>query len=128
VLSGVTENTSWFDFKVKVNGVEQTIHIIIDERNFDVQTDQETGDEYIVYATTGTKWKNIETEQFEITIHLYQDAFASVAMLFHIMGHEGCHMLDILAKRKVSETTAYAWNLNYSIIFPFPYRPRGAVT
>jgi hypothetical protein len=51
---------------------------------------------------------------------LYQDAFSSMSMLFHVMGHEGVHLLDCIAGREPFEKTAYAWNFNYSTIFIFP--------
>jgi len=123
VLSGLDENTTWFDFTVTIDGKEQTIHIGIDTRSFGIQIDPITGRKRTVIATCSYDYLNDtgEIPTYEIRIHLYQDAFSSVTMLFHIMGHEGVHMLDYLAGRNPSERTAFAWNTAPYAIFLFPF-------
>ena len=109
---------TWFSFEVTINGESQTIYIGIDERSYYLDSEGK-----IIYGEFyGYK---PEEDVFEVQIIIYQDAFSSIAFLFHIVGHEGAHMLDFLSGydlgKNSRERTAYAWNLAYSWIFPCPF-------
>jgi RHS repeat-associated protein len=112
-MSNVSNSTTWFDFHVNVNEEEYTIHIGIDSRYHYIG---KTGNIYygeFIEAEFG--------EHVDLEIKLYQGAFSSISMLFHVVGHEGVHLLDCIAGREPFEKTAYAWNYNYSRMFIFPF-------
>jgi hypothetical protein len=66
----------------------------------------------------------------EYQIALFQKVFSSVAFLFHIVGHEGQHVIDYIKKGKegVTEPSAYAWNARNDYVppyyLPFPLKRR----
>ncbi|MGD2247385.1 MAG: RHS repeat-associated core domain-containing protein, partial [Candidatus Methanofastidiosia archaeon] len=65
-------------------------------------------------------------------IHLtvYQGAFQSLAHLYHVIGHEGCHVYDLITTGgNISdaelEFNGYMWNLNHANgLFPYPWDKR----
>ncbi len=68
-----------------------------------------------------TKWE-IEKGVFIDIIKLivYQGAFQSVAHLFHVMGHEGVHIYELVTLGETSEKNSYRWNLDH-LFSPFAY-------
>lgn len=55
-----------------------------------------------------------------LRITVYQVAFQSIAHLYHVIGHEGVHVIELVKMGKTNETNAYKWNLAH-VISPFPY-------
>jgi hypothetical protein len=127
-MSNISRTSTWFDFEVEIFGETQTIHIGIDEREYFLRQNGE-----VIYGEF-IKIRNKDSPP-TLELRLYQTAFSSIPMLFHIVGHEGAHMLDLLAEYSKTddpffeelfsrERTAYGWNLNFSNIFAFPFTLR----
>jgi hypothetical protein len=113
---------------VEIFGETKTIHIGIDEREYFLRQNGEVVYGEFIKIEEGSKTPTLE-------LRLFQAAFSSVSTLFHIIGHEGAHLLDLLAwysetddpffeERFSRERTAYGWNLNFSNIFVFPFTLR----
>jgi hypothetical protein len=124
-MSNVSAEATWFDFEVGINSGEKIIHIGIDERGYILR---KNGD--VVYGEF-VKVRNSDGT-LTLELRLFQAAFSSVSMLSQVVGHEGAHMLDLLAwyaesedpffeQRFSRERTAYGWNSNFSNIFMFPF-------
>ncbi len=100
-------------FEGTVGGTEVDLWIIIKE-----EFESETGD----YATTGNRGHMRENGHYVnmLRITVYQGAFQSIAHLYHVIGHEGVHVIELVKTGKTDETNAYKWNLAH-VISPFPY-------
>ncbi|MBU7047927.1 MAG: RHS repeat-associated core domain-containing protein, partial [Theionarchaea archaeon] len=96
-----TEHTTWFEVTVTVDGEEATLYIGIDDRP---EYKGSSGNSYY-----GDTYKRFDGS---IQITLFQNAFTSVAALFHVVGHEGQHMVGLLRNDEelTSEVSAYDWN------------------
>lgn len=62
-----------------------------------------------------------------IFLIVYQHAFESIAHLYHAIGHEGCHVYDLMMtngkiNRKELEFNGYTWNFKHRYgPYPYPY-------
>jgi hypothetical protein len=63
------------------------------------------------------------TKMMEVVV--YRWAFKSVFHLYHAIGHEGQHIVDLVTKGYTDEESAIGWNRSHHYIFPyymlFPY-------
>ncbi len=41
---------------------------------------------------------------------LFLEVFSSIETLFHVVGHEGQHILDLVKTGQAPESNAYYWN------------------
>ena len=130
--SMIQDDATSFDYEVTIDGENQIIRIIISKKPFKIGRDPHTGKIYKAYANTN-KAHDSKLDRI-ITLTVYQHAFASVARLFHVIGHEGVHIIDVsrLGEGKLSkkfwdesEQRAKAWNRLHrmSDLFPWPLYP-----
>ncbi len=113
------ESDNRYSFNVIINGEEYTLFIGISEDYGYVRT----SDGKMLYASAD---KSPEKGSNSFFMTVYQGAFSSVAALFHIIGHEGVHILDMLDEnasqdKYVMETRAYRWERYHSWLFPWPF-------
>lgn len=119
-----SEYTTWFSFEVTIDGEPVIIHIGIDSRMQKEIPGSEPyyGESDLVYLGGD---ESVVKEAYMV---LYQKAFSSVATLYHIVGHEGQHVVDLIRVGSTNEASAFKWNKNndfappYYIPFPFDWR------
>jgi RHS repeat-associated protein len=116
-LNSEFEESTWFTVNVKINGESVTLKIGIDEKDKYIK---QNGD--VIYGFADVhKEKDSAGKVTEVTIsiHMYQLAFSSLAVLFHVVGHEGQHAVDLVENNETSEKSAYDWNRRNDGTFPF---------
>ncbi|MBU7047643.1 MAG: hypothetical protein HXS54_14510, partial [Theionarchaea archaeon] len=130
--SMIQDDATSFDYEVTIDGESQIIRIIISKKPFKITQNAYTGEIYKAYANTNKAYDSNLGRI--ITLTVYQHAFASVARLFHVIGHEGVHVIDVfrLGEGKTnkkfwdeSEQRAKAWNRLHGMsdLFPWPLYP-----
>jgi len=117
------DGTEWFDYDVEIRGKKETIRIGISPEPFYLGPDPLTGKTIKAYALT---WKAIDGSKGEIIkVKVFQYAFLSIARLFHVIGHEGVHVVDFSSGKPPSprqwEQKAMNWNRAHSGIPLFPW-------
>lgn len=122
VPSMVDDDATWFDYDVVINGKEETIRVGISTESFYLGLDPLTGRTKKTYAIT---WKAIDGGEEIIKMLVFQYAFLSVGRLFHVIGHEGVHVVDYSSGMPMSERQweqrAWNWNRAHSGIPIFPW-------
>jgi hypothetical protein len=107
-------DATWFTVDVKIDGETVTLKIGIDERDMYI-----TEDGKVIYGQT--KLIEEKNENTTITIRLFQKAFSSLAALFHVVGHEGQHAVDMVRMNEeaATEKRAYDWNRRNDRTYPY---------
>jgi RHS repeat-associated protein len=123
VLILKTDEISYFLFTIFYEGEEHLLIIAISLEYSN--TDPERGP---VGALALTGNNIVYMGKNTITMILFQGAFESYAHLYHIVGHEGVHIVDRLNTPGYEgydiftmESRAYLWNLRHLSDVPYPF-------
>jgi RHS repeat-associated protein len=112
------EEAGAYEFIVRVDGEEVKLWIVISEDW--MSNKEEPGRMLETFQFTG----NGKKEKLML-ITLYQWAFKSVFHLYHVMGHEGQHLVDLVRTGTTNEESAFAWNKSHDYAppyyIPFPF-------
>jgi RHS repeat-associated protein len=106
---GKGKNTHFFEYEVTIDGQPVTLIIGVDDRPHD----------YDKYGNIEYAHMNEVEIGKEYQIVFFQEAFSSVAALFHLAGHEGQHVVDYIRTGKTTEESAWGWNRRNDFVPPF---------